>query len=97
MRTVITVASIFATTLIALSLPQVAPQQQEATETVGGIVMRADTQTPLAETRVELVSTNYARLPTGIEKPCKPEPSKQVTDSLHDFLCSRGELCEIFF
>ena len=59
---------------------QTAPQQAPS-ETIAGTVIRKDTRTPLAYTRVELVRENYARRPTGFEKPCKPRPDAEITDS----------------
>jgi len=43
-------------------------------------VTRSDTKAPLPNARVELTSEDYARLPTGHERVCKPEPDTDITD-----------------
>jgi len=60
--------------------PQVAPQQPP-TETIAGVVIRADTRSPLPNTRLELVREDHERRPTGYEKPCKPQPDTEITNS----------------
>jgi hypothetical protein len=78
-RLTLTIASILAATLVAAGL-QTAPPQ-EGTETIGGTVKRSDTGTVLQGVRLELVRADYQRLSTGYEKPCKPEPKSEPSES----------------
>jgi protocatechuate 3,4-dioxygenase beta subunit len=78
-RLTLTIASILAATLVAMGL-QTAPPQ-EGTQTIGGTVTRADTGAVLHGARLELVRTDYQRLSTGYEKPCKPEPKSESSES----------------
>jgi hypothetical protein len=66
--------SILATTSVVLGL-----QTAQKTETIAGIVMRADTRTPLSDVRLELVPEDYERITTGYEKPCRPEPGNALS------------------
>jgi hypothetical protein len=78
-RLTLTIASILAATLVAVGLQTATPQ--EGTETIGGTVTRADTGGLLQGVRLELVDASYQRLSTGYEKPCKPEPKSESSES----------------
>lgn len=71
--------SILLTLLLWLLGPQV-EAQQPYTESIAGTVTRADTRAPLPQTRIELTREDYARVPTGHERVCKPEPDTEVTE-----------------
>ena len=76
MRSGIAAALVLTTSILALAR-QVAPPQP--LEKISGTVIRADTRTPLANARIELISDDYVRLPTGHEKVCKPESDSQFS------------------
>ena len=76
-RTIPATAAIFGTILLTLARPQLPPQQQTL-ETISGIVVSSSNQ-PLPHTRVELAREDYARRPTGFDKPCKPQPDAELT------------------
>jgi hypothetical protein len=78
MRTISAITAILATFLLTLARPQLPPQQQTL-ETISGTVVSSNTNQPLPHTRVELTREDYARRPTGFERPCKPQPDAELT------------------
>jgi hypothetical protein len=77
-RLIPAITAILATVLLTLARPQL-PPQPPTLETISGTVVASNTSQPLAHVRVELTSEEYARRPTGFEKPCKPQPDAELT------------------